>query len=429
MLYHLDIEELGHVIINVDNGQTRYFLEPSRDKKLYESFLRQNDTSFYEKMESFEYSLEDYKTVFLSINITTNCNLRCRYCFADHAHPKNISLAEIKDCIRRFVFSNLTKKNIFVDLSGSGEPLTRLKDIVSIGDYCKELSNETGVNIVPQLITNGTLLNPKVTKLLQKHMVLFGVSIDGTKSNHDLNRCFQNGKPSYTIIEKNVKRIKNKQYVGAGMVIDGNFSGDVLQCYKNLLSLLPTVSVKFARSSSLYDFSTNKANIMNGYETLANYLTNQLLNNDFKMFFAIINGDDIFGTYLCRIFLDNIVYRRCDVFNGRKCLSFDGETSLCAPAIWLDQEEMRLFMSLKSNNMMSYCNKCHARYVCGGECPVVLAKIKQPNYNLCVVRRHLVDLGRKMRLELLNKNPIIENKVVNFCIEKELRWNDSIKRY
>lgn len=39
MLYHLDIEELGHVIINVDNGQTRYFLEPSRDEKLYESFF------------------------------------------------------------------------------------------------------------------------------------------------------------------------------------------------------------------------------------------------------------------------------------------------------------------------------------------------------------------------------------------------------
>jgi sulfatase maturation enzyme AslB (radical SAM superfamily) len=53
--------------------------------------------------------------------------------------------------------------------------------IVALAEYCKQRSKEIGKEIIPMLVTNGTLLSNENVGRLQSVGYIFGVSVDGYK--------------------------------------------------------------------------------------------------------------------------------------------------------------------------------------------------------------------------------------------------------
>ncbi|MBM4064508.1 MAG: radical SAM protein [Planctomycetes bacterium] len=108
-------------------------------------------------------------------NITNNCNLSCKHCYANanQAKGKDLDSEEAISLIHQLKQSDVK----FAILSG-GEPL--LRD--DIFDIASELKN---AGIKTYLSTNGILVSEDNINRIKEHIDYIGISIDGETEIHD----------------------------------------------------------------------------------------------------------------------------------------------------------------------------------------------------------------------------------------------------
>ena len=120
--------------------------------------------------------------------ITTECNLRCKYCsLFQNELGKNIlrmATETAKDLVHRY--KSLVGKGLFI-LTG-GEPLLNMEVL----EYLISHINGTKV-----LFTNGTLLTKEILKTLNDNQVNIVFSLDGSEQVHNKMRIHQNGQGTY----------------------------------------------------------------------------------------------------------------------------------------------------------------------------------------------------------------------------------------
>ena len=112
----------------------------------------------------------------LQICVTECCNLHCEFCLHGTERAKDICFSTMSmETISKLV-NDLKKENRKVKqilISGIGEPLIH-NNIVQIVKEVHKISDKVGI------ITNGTLLNPKLTKeLLEAGLDVLRISING----------------------------------------------------------------------------------------------------------------------------------------------------------------------------------------------------------------------------------------------------------
>lgn len=160
----------------------------------------------------------------LCLNIAHDCNLRCKYCFADEGEYKGcrkLMTAEVgKKAIDFVIEKSGPRKNIEVDLFG-GEPLMAFDTIKEIVEYAKEQEKVHKKNIRFTMTTNATLLNDEIMDYLDKNMGNIVLSIDGRKEVNDRVRIRVDGSGSFDAILPKIKKMvdlrdKSKQYYARG---------------------------------------------------------------------------------------------------------------------------------------------------------------------------------------------------------------------
>lgn len=180
-------------------------------KDLYEGIALASDNS-----ESFVKAL--------CLNIVHDCNLRCKYCFADEGEYKGcrkMMSAEVGEKSIDFVIEKSgPRKNIEIDLFG-GEPLMAFNTIKEIVEYAKEQEKIHNKNIRFTMTTNATLLNDEIMDYLDKNMGNIVLSIDGRKEVNDKVRVRADGSGSFDAILPRIKKMvevrdKSKQYYARG---------------------------------------------------------------------------------------------------------------------------------------------------------------------------------------------------------------------
>lgn len=176
----------------------------------------------------------------LCLNIIHDCNLRCRYCFADegeyHGKREIMSPKVGKKAIDFVIEASGPRHNIEIDLFG-GEPLMAFQEIREIVDYARLRELETGKNIRFTMTTNATLLNDENMEYLDKHMGNLVLSIDGREAVNDKVRIRFDGSGTYRQILPKIKemvkrRDSNKQYYARGTFTRENT--DFFEDYKLL---------------------------------------------------------------------------------------------------------------------------------------------------------------------------------------------------
>ncbi len=144
--------------------------------------------------------------------VTEDCNLRCKYCYITHkASNKRMSFLTAKKFIDYILTADIQiADDVIIEFFG-GEPMIEMELVDQISDYFKlrayELNHPWAWRYRFNFATNGVnYSSPEVQRYIEKNngKASVGISIDGTKEKHDLNRVFPDGSGSYSIIEKNI---------------------------------------------------------------------------------------------------------------------------------------------------------------------------------------------------------------------------------
>lgn len=317
----------------------------------------------------------------LCLHICHDCNLRCRYCFADegayHAKREFMSLETAKRAIDFLIEQSGSRRILETDFFG-GEPLMNFDVVKQTVYYAKEQAAKRGKKFLFTLTTNGLLLKDDVAEFLNREMENVVLSLDGRKAVHDAVRKTANGKGSFDLVIENLKnfvRIRgNKSYYVRGTFTAKNldFSKDVLFLADSgfdSISLEPVVT-------DIPDLAITKqdlSRVCDEYDTLCDkYLEYEAKGKGFNFFhfnvdleggpclskrvsacgagneyFSVVPNGDI---YPCHQFAGDPDFRMGNVYEGK-----------LDEAIRAKFKKSCLFTRKK-------CENCFAKFICSGGC-------------------------------------------------------------
>jgi uncharacterized protein len=154
------------------------------------------------------------KIQMLTLQVTQNCNLRCKYCvysgnYNNRSHRKvNMSFDTAKRGIDYLIEHSVDSKQVALGFYG-GEPLLVFDLIKKCILYAEEKGE--GKKITFNLTSNGTLLSDEMVRFFVEHDVHVSISLDGPKEIHNKNRGFANSeKGSFDILMENLHRVEEK---------------------------------------------------------------------------------------------------------------------------------------------------------------------------------------------------------------------------
>ena len=189
--------------------------------------------------EEYINEVKSRKTVVkaLCLHIAHDCNLACRYCFAEEGEYKGhreLMSAKVGKAALDFLVKNSgNRHNLEVDFFG-GEPTMNFDVVKEVVEYGRSLEKDYDKHFRFTLTTNGVLLNDEIMEFCNKEMGNVVLSIDGRKEVHDFMRPFRKGAGSYDLIlpkfQKFAESRNQDKYYVRGTFTHHNldFSQDVL---------------------------------------------------------------------------------------------------------------------------------------------------------------------------------------------------------
>ena len=189
------------------------------------------------KEEVKAYPMKSHEVKALCLHVSHDCNLRCKYCFADEGayHSKReVMSRETAFAAIDFLLKNSGNRKVLeVDFFG-GEPLMNLGVVKDTVYYAKAEAAKLGKRFLFTTTTNGLLLDDETIKFFNEEMENVVLSLDGRPEVHDAVRKTVNGKGSFALVIDKIKKFVrsrgDKHYYVRGTFTAKNldFSKDVL---------------------------------------------------------------------------------------------------------------------------------------------------------------------------------------------------------
>lgn len=215
----------------------------------------------------------------LCLHIAHDCNLACRYCFAEegeyHGRRAMMSFEVGKKALDFLVANSGSRKNLEVDFFG-GEPTMNFEVVKQLVEYGRSIEKEHNKNFRFTLTTNGILLDDEIMEFANKEMSNVVLSIDGRKEINDLMRPTRNNHgSSYDIIMPKFKKFaeSRNQY---NYYVRGTFTHNNLDFSKDVLHLadegFEQISVEPVVAKPTDDYAIREEDlpqIFEEYDTLA----------------------------------------------------------------------------------------------------------------------------------------------------------------
>ncbi len=347
--------------------------------------LKKDEALFTE--DAYEEYIGDFKkrpTVVkaLCLHIAHDCNLRCRYCFADEGeyHGKRELMSyEVGKAALDFLIANSgNRRNLEVDFFG-GEPTMNfqvVKDLVAYGREQEKLHNK---NFRFTLTTNGILLNDDIMEFANKEMANVVLSIDGRKEVNDRMRPRRGGQGSYDIIVPKFQKFADSRHQN-NYYVRGTFTHNNLDFSKDVLHLadlgFKQISVEPVVAQETDDYAIREEDLPQLYEEYdalaAEMVRRHGTDQDFNFFHFMIDleggpcvakrlsgcgsGTEYLAVtptgdlYPCHQFVGNEKFLMGNVYEGVKRTDIRDEFKCC-----------NVYAKEK-------CRNCFARFYCSGGC-------------------------------------------------------------
>ena len=318
----------------------------------------------------------------LCLHIAHDCNLACRYCFAEegeyHGHRELMTYETGKQALDFLIANSGSRRNLEVDFFG-GEPLMNwqvVKDLVRYGREQEKIHNK---NFRFTLTTNGVLLNDEIMEFVNQEMGNVVLSIDGRKEVHDHMRPFPKGAGSYDLILPKFKKFAESRHQDK-YYVRGTFTHYNLDFSKDVLSLadqgFKQISVEPVVAPDEADYAIRREDlpqIFEEYDALAKeMIEREKEGNGFNFFHFMI---DLTG--------GPCVYKRLSgCGSGTEylavtpwgdlypCHQFVGTEQFLMGNVWEGIKTPEIQKEFRHCNVYTKeeCKKCFARFYCSGGC-------------------------------------------------------------
>jgi uncharacterized protein len=179
------------------------------------------------------------------LKVTEFCNLNCPYCYMFNlrdssykAKPKIMPLAVVEAFAARAVELAHEQEvdRLVISLHG-GEPLLAGRDWFRSALAILRHAGGSSVHFAFTMQTNGTLLDEAWLELLAAERISFGISMDGPREVHDLQRVNFANRGSYSEVARGVKLAQRYPEVFGGVLCVINTAANGLDVYHHFRDL------------------------------------------------------------------------------------------------------------------------------------------------------------------------------------------------
>ncbi len=313
----------------------------------------------------------------LCLNVTTGCNLRCKYCFASAGNVKHedMSFDIGKKAIDFLVKSSGDRVNLEVDFFG-GEPTINFDLVKQVVEYSKTIEKKYNKNFRFTITTNAYHITDEMIEYFDAEMKNIVISMDGRKEVHDSIRRTAGGNDSYDKVFENAKRLVekrgDKEHYIRGTFTNKNldFSNDIIGLYElgfKEVSIEPVVT-----QSDVALTEKDIPKIFEEYDKLAEYLEKRRVEQGLNFFHFNIDfsGGPCLnkrlrgcgaGVEYFAVNPDGSIYP-CHQFAGNSDFIM-GNVNDCIIDEKIQNEFAKCNVYTKEE-----CQQCPAKYYCSGGC-------------------------------------------------------------
>lgn len=175
---------------------------------------RQEQLFAEDDYEKFSSILSESPVKAMCLHIAHDCNLRCKYCFADTGeymgHRELMSEETGRAAIDYLLHHSRGRRNLEVDFFG-GEPLMNFETVKEVVRYARSKEQEYGKVFRFTTTTNGLLLDDDKIDFINREMSNVVLSIDGRKEVNDRVRVRVDGRGSYDAIVPKYKKLVERR--------------------------------------------------------------------------------------------------------------------------------------------------------------------------------------------------------------------------
>ena len=320
----------------------------------------------------------------MCLHIAHDCNLRCRYCFADSGEYQQghraLMSAEVGKKALDFLMEHSGRRhNLEVDLFG-GEPLMNFSVVQEIVSYGRALEQRFDKHINFTITTNGVGLAEDVIQYLNREMFNIVLSLDGRKEVHDFMRPTPNGKGSYDLCIDKIKRMvqvrdKDRDYYVRGTFTNRNldFTEDVKHFVELGFDQLSLEPVVLPEESPYAIREEHVQAVLTEYDRLADYMIESRKNGKWFNFFHFmidLSGGPCLKKRIagCGAGMEYVaVTPEGDIY---PCHQFVGMPEMKMGSVLAGEPDQGIRKKFAACTVLSKpkCRDCWAKYFCSGGC-------------------------------------------------------------
>lgn len=318
----------------------------------------------------------------LCLHIAHDCNLACRYCFAEegeyHGKRELMSFETGRAALDFLIANSGNRRNLEVDFFG-GEPLLNfqvVKDLVAYGREQEKLHNK---NFRFTLTTNGVLLDEEVMEFANREMANVVLSIDGRKAVHDHMRPFPKGAGSYDLIVPKFQKFADsrnqEKYYVRGTFTHQNldFSQDVLHLADLGFRQISVEPVVAAETEEYALRTEDLPRLYEEYDKLAREMIERhRKGKEFNFFHFMIDleGGPCVAKRLSGCGSGTEYLAVTPAGDLYPCHQFVGEQQFCMGNVWEGVKAREIREEFRGCNVYSKekCRDCFAKFYCSGGC-------------------------------------------------------------
>ncbi len=408
-LHECDADTAAYIKAKYENGETPA-LSASKIKEIEGDLRALEEQGLFLHEEIKVYPPKSGEVKALCIHICHDCNLRCRYCFADegayHSEREFMSEETAKKAIDFLLENSGNRRVLEVDFFG-GEPLMCLQTIKNVVSYARTEGDRLGKKFLFTTTTNALLLDDDAIDFFNREMENVVLSLDGRKEVHDAIRKTKNGKGSFDFVIENIKKFVrsrgDKSYYVRGTFTAKNldFSKDVIFLAENgfdSISMEPVVT-------DIDDLAIKTEHIpavLSEYENLCDkYLEKYEKGEGFNFFHFNIDleGGVCLQKKVSACGAGNEYFSVAPNGDIYPCHQFVGDKDFLMGNVYSGKLDGKIRDKFASSCLFTRekCGDCFAKFICSGGCAAnnyhFEGDLNKPYEATCAMMKKRVECG------------------------------------
>lgn len=387
------LDKEKYIIFSPYNNKIIKVSKEDIDKERFKKYLEKKD--YFGKTKEFNKE----ETAKLTLILTSDCNLRCKYCYASCGEKKKymdekFALRAIDEVIKP------STKKIIVSFFG-GEPTLCFSLIKKVVSFVKNKNIESEFH----LSTNAVFISDEMIDYFINNKFVLGISIDGPPKYHDKLRVFPDNKPTSHLVENTIKRLVARK---AHFTVRPTITNLNVNAMPEMVDYFASLGTKFIHFElvDLYgralfnelklpdarDYINNFKKAIKKAQEKGIYILNSAIINllsPTKYYCSACNGETFIFTS------DGYVTSCYEIHEGNHEYQefVTGKYNLKTASFNYDESKIK---KLKEISVDSYekCKNCFAKYICGSGCPLKNYRdnksFNEINKYLCEIRKNII---------------------------------------